>query len=585
MARANMSVTSGTAAFFVTLSVTSVFVFSTLFWLVFGPLNYVVIVILSSALIVSSLFFAPPTRAQSIASAKSLLLALLILSSIAFVLLIDERQPYAFDTWDAVVSWNRWAEELMRGEYVPYQNPYPILWPTLWSLIYSAQGTEFVQIWTKHLQLVIVVLTVLVAWELGRKKSIFAAGTFLLILAASSNELLSKFTHGYMDEPVAVLIATAVVSFVLFDEQANSSLEQKLIWLLPFWLLGLAAVTKQAGWPLLFVGLVIATFDFRAGTVNSKLFMAALVGLLIPLMTFLFLFLTHVGAAPPRAGAIDVLVGLSAANTEIEGNFQRGFSWLLSMKSLSDAIRLFGTAVMLGALFFLRGRIRLVVLLTALLVIVGSIGTGICCSYDDRNSKWLVALSIAGITCVLSALSGAKIPDRLTRHIQSSKHFSAWNEKLSSPLLQLDNRMVFASLPCFLVFASVVERAADPYIHRSMSVMQTLGGKASAVALKNDIEQSEDCAVVFSAYPMVRHNPILANHRDKMRGGGSLSWYLHSGRSIDVNCRTYWYLKPGTYPQASEADKLLFKEKLANGSLVQLDGYAYRVSDKSSQAE
>ena len=50
-----------------------------------------------------------------------------------------------FTKWDAVVSWNRWAIELVNYTYEPASAGYPILFPGIWSLIYKAQGTT--EIW------------------------------------------------------------------------------------------------------------------------------------------------------------------------------------------------------------------------------------------------------------------------------------------------------------------------------------------------------------------------------------------------------------------------------------------------------
>ena len=579
MARTAIAVTPGLLAFYITFSIATSFVFATIWWIVLGPLSYTLIAVLALSLLASSVYLSKNKKKYTQISISSVLLAVLCLLAIFWVFLVDDRQPYAFDTWDAVVSWNRWARELLHGEYRPFKNPYPILWPTLWSIVYAAQGTEFMQIWTKNAHLIIIVLTSLVVWELGYRKSILAAFVFATAVLLNTDVLLTKFTHGYMDEPVALLIALGVVSFFLFEEREPVSYEEKLVWLLPFWLIGIAAITKQAGWPIIFIGLVIAIYDYMQRSVSKNIFVFGLVGLLMPIAVFFILFATKIGAVSSQAGTLEVLAGLSAKSTAIEGSLQRGVAWFASVDSRADVIRLMGVIAMFISLFFVHRRVRLIIALTAILVVLGSVGTGICCSYDERNSKWLLALSIAGLSGVLANIHNLKVANWSNGHGENVERLEAMAHLIKRPLAKIDNRIFFIVLPFLLLSASVVERVVHPYLRKSMDTMQTLGGKEGALALKEELEKIDKCAVIFSIYPMVKHNPLLVEHKPKFKGAGDLNWYLHSGKSINHKCNTYWYLKPGIYSQASAEDKQLFKNKIENGEIVQLGGYAYRIQE------
>ena len=61
----------------------------------------------------------------------------------------DSDYRWIFMTTDAVESWNRWAIELSRNTYNPYNAAYPLLFPGIWSLVYKAQGASSVWIFAK----------------------------------------------------------------------------------------------------------------------------------------------------------------------------------------------------------------------------------------------------------------------------------------------------------------------------------------------------------------------------------------------------------------------------------------------------
>ncbi|MFN3214188.1 MAG: hypothetical protein ACE37M_13875 [Henriciella sp.] len=563
-------------------SIAVAYVFSTLWWMNFGPLSFGILIWLALILITANFVFLNRSPKQVELSLGTLLLAGFCVAALLWVLKADSRQHFGFDTWDAVVSWNRWANELLIGRYAPYPNPYPILWPTLWSVIYAAQGAEPWQVLSKNLHLILIVLASLVSWELWRRRKAAAALVFAGGLLLGTGEILHKFTWGYMDQPVALLIAAGVASLFLTKDESKTTSEDRLIWLLPFFLFGIAAVTKQAGWPLVVLGLIVAAYDYFNGRIDWKNLFLAISGLVIPVLVFAVFFSGYQHAVMGTGSQIEGLISLSARRTEIDDIWSRGLALFLSVDNLADFVRLASLGLMTIAIFFLRGRERLIVALIALVAIAGSIGTGICCSYDDRNSGWLFSLSVAGLA---GATASKNWPDRLKqtglwRPVSAS--FETWKTRLLKTRWSLDRRVFAVFIPFALVSAAVIETGSRDYILASENVMNNLGGHVGANALRADIERTEGCRTIFSAHDMVRQNPIVAAYKADFKGGRDLKWYLRSGKAIDPNCQTYWYFKPGLLPQAAQEDKELLTRLIQDGQVIQLGGYAYRVRPGAS---
>lgn len=577
MARLKAPITPAVIAFYGAFSIAIAYMFSTVWWMNFGALSFALIVISSLLIIALNLLLLTRAPKKLDLSLGTFLLALACMVAIVWVLKADVRQHFAFDTWDAVVSWNRWATELLNDKFRPYPQPYPVLWPTLWSVIYAAQGGEVWQVLTKNAHLIVIVIASLVCWDLWRRRNAIAALVFAGAILLSTGELLDKFTWGYMDQPVALLIAAAVTAFFLLRDDTEPRQNRILVWLLPLWILGIAAVTKQAGWPMLAFGLSIVAYDYFQKRVSWRTVVVGLIGLLGPVLIFALFFSGYKAAIQGTSDQIDGLMTLSASRTQIDDGWQRGLALFVTIDDVADVIRLASLALMTVAAFFLKGRDRLIVALTAALVIFGSVGTGICCSYDDRNSGWLLALSIAGMT---GAVASAQWPDRLkqTKAWQRvAPRFDATIQAVLKTRWSMDRRVLAVFVPLALVTAAIVETGSKEYITASENVMLNLGGQVGANALIADIERADGCRTVYSAHNMVRHNPVLARFKRRIHDAGDLKWFLHSGRSVDPKCQTYWYFKPGVYPQASQTDKELFKELLDQGKVKQLGGYAYRV--------
>ncbi|MEL6414647.1 MAG: hypothetical protein AAFQ15_06875, partial [Pseudomonadota bacterium] len=551
MARSAGAVTPAKITLFSTVSIAVAYMFETLWWMHLGVMSFGHIVALSLLILVINFVILSRASKTVELSWASVILAGLCGIAILWVLKADVRQHFAFDTWDAVVSWNRWATEFLDERYAPLSNPYPVLWPKLWSVIYISQGGEIWQLLTKNLHLVLIAFVVLISWELWRRRNAAAALVFALGLLIGTGEVLDKFTWGYMDQPVALLIGMGVIALFLSRNDKPDTRELDLIWILPFWLFGIAAITKQAGWPLIVFGLIILAYDYFKRDVDWKRTALAAFGLLAPLIVFALFFSGYKHAVMGTGAQIEGLMSLSASRTQIDDQWGRGLALFLSVESVADGVRLLGLASMSVAAVFLRGRDRLIVALTAFLAIIGSIGTGICCSYDDRNSTWLYTLSIAGLA---GAVASARWPDRIKMSkawAPISTGYETWKTRAFETRWRLDRRIFLVFIPLGLLSAAVIETGSKDYITASDNVMRNLGGNVGANALRADIERTPGCRTIFSAHTMVRENPTLADYKSDFKGGRDLNWYLRSGAAIDSKCQTYWYLKPGLYPNAA----------------------------------
>lgn len=120
-----------------------------------------------------------------------------------------------FNSWDAVISWNRWAVAWAGNQIPPDTGYYPQLLPANWSLTYVAMNNPAVQFFAKSLAPLFLLWIFLLLFDLG-----LDGKTFGFFLAITITRLITKkFTgefiaEGYSDIPatffgISVGICTA----------------------------------------------------------------------------------------------------------------------------------------------------------------------------------------------------------------------------------------------------------------------------------------------------------------------------------------------------------------------------------------
>lgn len=125
-----------------------------------------------------------------------------------FALQVGRDVPGVFDTWDAVVSWNRWATEWFHGHPPVYTMGYPQLLPTAMAGLYATMGNSDVQPVARIFMLLFALTPCLLLWDGYRRwrydAFVWAAGAWLVLLACVFPDLVDS---GYADVPGACFVA------------------------------------------------------------------------------------------------------------------------------------------------------------------------------------------------------------------------------------------------------------------------------------------------------------------------------------------------------------------------------------------
>ena len=187
-----------------------------------------------------------------------------------------------FVSWDAVVSWNRWALELYNNTYDPIDAAYPILLPSMWALIYKIQGTSDIW-WSGQIILFVfpvMTLAILLSLYYENKNR-----SFILMAILIYPYLISGLAiNGYMDMPV-MIIGTLSLIILYAAEIYKDKPEFDYYIYASLLLAGIASITKQAG-------LAFIVFDLIYIGLNIKLFKHKKRLILVILLSFLY-FLTY----------------------------------------------------------------------------------------------------------------------------------------------------------------------------------------------------------------------------------------------------------------------------------------------------
>jgi hypothetical protein len=170
-----------------------------------------------------------------------------------------------FVSYDAVVSWNRWALDWYHNQFPVFTYNYPQLIPTNWSIIYQFIVDERVKIYIKAFMGLIEVFIPLTIFALGmiKRKTVFFTATFLsCLLQAKFGSLCS----GYVDSAVAFFGLLSIVFLFLAQDEKDKT---KYIYLGALFA-AIATVTKQAGfWSVITYCLLV--FILHKDMVNQKI--------------------------------------------------------------------------------------------------------------------------------------------------------------------------------------------------------------------------------------------------------------------------------------------------------------------------
>lgn len=300
-----------------------------------------------------------------------------------------------FDGWDAVFSYNRWAEVWFSGRIPLDSRFYPQLIPINWSLTYMFMGESTVQLFAKSIMPLFMLGIFLQLFDLGI--TFKQPGFFVAIILMRA--LLLRFIHtgihnGLVD--VAVAFFALLPFYTIMKAQAmKTETEKQILWILGFFLASAAAVTKQPGmlifvlYPLLvYILLLRPTYGNRLNPlIWRKVLIWGTLAALIPALWYGFkLVLISRG--------IDVSEVLDNAGFTAQsyGNVGLGSQIIQALRKLDTYLLLF--PLILCASPWLPSSVRW---LFALFILPFPIVWAVMASYDMRNLALVApALALAG---------------------------------------------------------------------------------------------------------------------------------------------------------------------------------------------
>lgn len=152
-----------------------------------------------------------------------------------------------FSAWDAVVSWNRWAEVWAEG-FIPLDSfYYPQLIPVNWSITYVLMDNTFLQFFAKSIMPIFTLLILLgfVDLYLESKKPSYLLG--LVFTGFLLREFIdSGLTNGYVDIASAFFAFASVYMLFKIQYTRDSAIQFKYLLVGAVFTAG-AAVAKQTG--------------------------------------------------------------------------------------------------------------------------------------------------------------------------------------------------------------------------------------------------------------------------------------------------------------------------------------------------
>ncbi|MDB4208882.1 hypothetical protein N9770_05795 [Amylibacter sp.] len=286
--------------------------------------------------------------------------------------------------WDGILSWNNWAHQLFQFEYVPHDAYYPIGFPMAWSIFYDLQDNIDIWIFPALLMFGLLLFPILAFGCFIADQRWSIALFFSIAITVIGLQWAGRITNGYMDSPVALLMFIGlfwIFMALYIDKPLNI---RRLT--TGFFLLSIAAVTKQPGLVGLIFGIVLLTLLVVRKSVNYSSGAYLLLILILPSLFSGYVFYTS-GNNP-----VGNLHALRSLAFEQNNNILGSLMFLISNASLP----VFATLIITSTLSVVRGGQAGVFSLVCIIIsVAGFFAYHNCCSYDNRNSSWIFAFLFA----------------------------------------------------------------------------------------------------------------------------------------------------------------------------------------------
>ena len=316
-----------------------------------------------------------------------------------------------FCSLDSASSWNRWAIELYHNIYKPIDAAYPVLMPSLWSVIYKIQGNNDIW-WTAQITLFLLplfLMAILLNLYLETKNK-----TYIWIAIIAYPYFMSPQTiNGDMDMPVMLFGLLSLVSLYAAENHKGKK-EYELYVYASLFVSGIASIVKQSGIAFIAFDIVYIALNIKYFEDKKKLYSIVLLSFLY-FASFLILYfsynyagvagnikhlenLSHRGIGSDPIDYIIKLLRIYFMVPPILPVFAHYFSFF-GIKGITPVLIPIGYI-----LFAYRGlrKYSSVSFLSAVFFALGFLVWAKYFSYDFRNSLWIRAFFILFLSVNLS---------------------------------------------------------------------------------------------------------------------------------------------------------------------------------------
>ena len=424
-----------------------------------------------------------------------LLIILLFFTSLIIIL----DNSVSFTHWDSIVSWNRWANELSKFEYNPSNALYPILWPSIWSLIYELQLTSEYEFVAKSLLLITLVIFFFSIYFYSIKVGYLPGLILIILLLINYNHTLEFLVSGYMDQPVSLLLLSALVLFSTLPFITKENYDFQLICLST--VVSLSILTKQPA-------LLIASFFFiylvvqlvkKKIKLNYFIYLSLI--LFIPYLLFVFFNSKIIGSDMTMMSSLYKFNFLNYAEISVRDAKLQSIFFINGVRRVLDEGGIFFSIILLFPIFFSylikNKELKIINYSLIGIIFIGFIIYAKCCAYEIRNSYWLLAISIC---------ASANIFNRFTYKFK----FSFLSESLFQ-FKPFKTIIILNVIAFFLIF--IPELKTGFIINKHILEKKSLGGEENAKLLKKDLDTLNSCFKIYAAHQLIKYNYHLKEYK------------------------------------------------------------------------
>lgn len=476
-----------------------------------------------------------------------------------------------FRSWDAVVSWNRWAVELSNNEYHPLDAAYPILLPSLWSLIYKIQGTHEIW-WTAKIALFVLpflTLTTLLTLYKENKDNAF----LFMIVFIYPYLVWEHSINGLMDMPVMLTGTLSLI--VLYAAEINKGKKDFEYYIIAALLLaGISSIIKQAGVVFLIFNYVYILLHLKYFSNKKRLMLYIFLSLLY-FVSYLSIYYQHHSSV---IGNLENLKDLSSKRAfegkdihqTIDYLWNRFFSYPSNIPWLDGILKplklpaITPFLILAGLLPFAIKKLRKyrsISFMSALFFLIGVVIWIKFFSYDSRNSYWVKSFFILFLSINISYIF-TKYMSKITFKTPLFNLFSTVRSFGFSKYFQkITPKYIFFT--SFIIIMGYLYSLGDHFAYKKQQQFQSKVGSSGVAKFmaNNLLKDKDECLLIYTNHQQDKFNYHAKKVFNKIVAFGGLRTVLNKYNHTCSDGR-YFILGASFSPEAkNEWNKIFALEK------------------------